>query len=247
MGLLEHKTLALESIELKGAGFVGLASERSLDLVGDIITPNAYDEWHAAFTAGRKRVTLNMDHGTKVLDVVGLMTGARILSNGLEGTFEYVPSDPTADAARKRVEMGAVNSLSIGYHIRRYRQPTSDERKSGVLRVLESVDISEVSLVQNPAQPRAIVIRSQGKAERPATFGRHEAARRFDLLSRPDFAEPPRTDRRMSREDQRALRENLKRLRGSMPASAQTERECRDAYHRVTLGPLLDAVLRRSA
>jgi HK97 family phage prohead protease len=228
--MLERKTLALESLTVKGHGFVGLASERSLDLVGDVIAPGAYDAWLRKFEAGHVRVTLNDSHKTdSIFAVLGGLARARVLPHGLETSFEFIPDDPAADAAHKRVALGYVNGLSIGFMIERRRQPTGEERQKGILRVLEEVDIKEVSLVQNPAQPAACIlaVSSVGKQSPRAP----ETGRRFDFA--PGWDLPPAGERRMSAVDTAVLRKTLAELRANGPASEAMRRECRATYRRL--------------
>jgi HK97 family phage prohead protease len=143
----------------------GLASALARDLADDVIEPTAYDAWLANFRAGRlPPVTLNDTHRYgSIYDVVGKLVRAERVPQGLMTAFEFIPDDPTAKAAWRRAAGGYITGLSIGFTAKA-RTPTADEHARGVKRVLTEVNISEVSLVQYPAQPLARIV-SVGDAD----------------------------------------------------------------------------------
>ena len=130
-----------------GRRFTGLASTWDLDHGGDVIQPGAYartlKEWKAT---GRTIPLIDQHNYGSVTSVVGKMLDAEETEEGLEATFQII-SGPEGDAYAQRVKDGLIDGLSIGYETRTARPPNEAERKLGVRRILEDVELREVSLV----------------------------------------------------------------------------------------------------
>lgn len=143
---------------------VGLASTWDLDLQGDVIERGAYkrtlEHWRRR-GSGNPGVCLVDSHDySSVRKIVGHMVEADETAEGLLTRFDFIPDDPDAKAAFQRYESGALMGLSIGYDVVRSRPPMEAERKAGIRRVLQELRLMEVSAVQFPANPGAIVTRT---------------------------------------------------------------------------------------
>ena len=142
--------LEVKSVDAQAHTFRGLAAAWSLDLGNDVIHKGAFertlDHWRGA--KRRPVYLLNGHKAGDVLDVVGKMTDAAETADGLDTTWEFVPDDPTAEAAFKRVAGGFVTGLSIGYTPINPEFETTKEGKR--IRHLKEVRLHEVSLVVFP-------------------------------------------------------------------------------------------------
>lgn len=139
----------------------GLAAAWTLDAGRDVILKGAF-----ARTLGRWRqakdsrpIQLIDQHSYRSIgNVIGKLTEATETEAGLETTFEFVPDDPAADAAYKRVKGNFVTGLSIGYEPVKW---TYEKVEGGEpwdqIRILEEVKLLEVSLVIWPMNDDARV------------------------------------------------------------------------------------------
>jgi HK97 family phage prohead protease len=149
--LLDHTEIRFEvkadAIEAEKRQFTGLASTWDLDLGGDVIEKGAYSrtlrDWKSS---GRLIPLINQHHYFDAKDAIGKLIAAKQTETGLETTFQVVNS-AEGDEYLARIKDGILNGLSIGYETRAWRPPSEAERKRGVFRVLEDVELKEVSLV----------------------------------------------------------------------------------------------------
>ncbi len=147
----------VKAVDAQAHTFRGLAAAWSLDLGNDVIHKGAFertlDHWRSA--KRRPVYLLNGHKAGDVLDVVGKMTDAVEADAGLETEWQFVPDDPTAEAAFKRVQGGFVTGLSIGYTpIQHEWEQTKDGKR---IRHLKEVKLHEVSLVVFPMNEDARV------------------------------------------------------------------------------------------
>ena len=147
----------VKAVDAQAHTFRGLAAAWSLDLGNDVIHKGAFertlDHWRQA--KRRPVYLLNGHKSNDVRDVVGKMVDATETADGLETAWEFVPDDPTAEAAFKRVQGGFVTGLSIGYTpIQHEMEQTKDGRR---IRHLKEVRLHEVSLVVFPMNEDARV------------------------------------------------------------------------------------------
>ena len=130
--------------------FTGLAAAWSLDLGDDVIQKGAFkrtlDRWEGN-KAKRPIYLLNGHNAYDIGSVVGKMTGARETDDGLETDWAFVPDDPAAEAAFKRVKGGFVTAMSIGYTPMEWEMAKQDGK---TVRRLKEVKLHEVSLVIFP-------------------------------------------------------------------------------------------------
>lgn len=139
----------------------GLAAAWSLDSGDDIIRPGAFartlDHWRASKKSRPIHLIDQHNYGS-VNHVLGKMTEAAEVADGLEATFEFIPDDPAADAAYRRVKGGYITGMSIGYMpvAWEYQQKEGGQEWERV-RVLKEVKLLEVSLVIWPMNDDARV------------------------------------------------------------------------------------------
>jgi HK97 family phage prohead protease len=155
---LERKTFVIERLELKGgADSVGsgagyAATFGNKDLVGDIILKDAFADTLDDFVTNG---VILARHGNEHQQPVASIKAARPDDHGVWIEWDF-HSTPAAQAertiAQERLERGKSVSLSIGYAI----NPGGAEYKDGV-RYLKSVKLYDVSLVNIPANPLALV------------------------------------------------------------------------------------------
>jgi uncharacterized protein len=149
--------LEVKAVDDGAHTFRGLAAAWSLDLGNDVIHKGAFertlDHWRGA--KRRPVYLLNGHQSHDVRDVVGKMIDATETDAGLETEWQFVPDDPAAEAAYKRVKGGFVTGLSIGYTpINPEFETTKDGRR---VRHLKEVRLHEVSLVVFPMNEDARV------------------------------------------------------------------------------------------
>ena len=140
--------------------FEGLAASYALDLVGDVISPGAFQKSLAEWRAGAYSVPLVDNHRyDSVRRVLGHMVDAEERSAGLWARFEVVES-PNGDELLTQIKSGSVGSLSIGYHTIRSEPVQVDGVR---VRDLKEIRLNEVSAVVFPANPKALIDRSSVK------------------------------------------------------------------------------------
>jgi HK97 family phage prohead protease len=110
------------------------------DSVGDLIQKGAIN---VAVS------TLPMLLGHNPSDLVGSWSEAKETDNGftVKGKL-HIEESERARAVRGMVQGGLISGLSIGFR-------TREAKQQGRNRVITSLDLVEVSLVRNPAHPRA--------------------------------------------------------------------------------------------
>jgi uncharacterized protein len=116
------------------------------DLAGDIVLPGAFAASLAHLPAASIRMLLQHDP----LRPVGRWTRAQEDDVGLWVEGELDPAAPDARHALALIRAGALDGLSIGF-----RALAASPRGSGGGRLLETIDLREVSLVSFPMLPRA--------------------------------------------------------------------------------------------
>jgi HK97 family phage prohead protease len=141
--------LEVKSVNSEAHTFRGLAAAWSLDLGNDVIHKGAFtrtlDHWKSS--ARRPVYLLNGHKSNDVRDVIGKMVDAVETDAGLETEWQFVPDDPTAEAAFKRVQGGFVTGMSIGYTP---INPETEVVNGKRIRHLKEVKLHEVSLVVFP-------------------------------------------------------------------------------------------------
>lgn len=127
--------------------FEGLASTWDQDLGGDIIMPGAFKRTLKAWKSSKKTLPLIDQHNyMSVRSVIGKMLEAEETDDGLVATFEVIEG-PDGDEVYRRVKGGYVDGLSIGYRAITQTEPSEEQRRGGVWRILKEIKLMEVSVV----------------------------------------------------------------------------------------------------
>jgi len=158
MTKLQHKAQALE---IKAdtlvdtpeyCTFTGYAATfGNEDLVGDIIEKGAFAECLRT----KNKYPLYWDHSSK--EMIGSVTVVED-ANGLwvsEGKINKGTSRGKDVAAL--LKGGDLGTMSIGFFVKDYTYDTNDKQREWPIRVLKSIELREVSLVSDPANPQAKV------------------------------------------------------------------------------------------
>jgi HK97 family phage prohead protease len=141
---------ALERLETKAtlavdeAGAItGIAwpFDEGPDQVGDLINKGA-------FNVAVDDVPMLFGHDPE--DLVGLWHEVKETGSGLEVKGQlFLKEYPRARAVRSLIKSGLIGGLSIGYRTRSFTPRPAKGR------VISALDLYEVSIVRNPAHPRA--------------------------------------------------------------------------------------------
>lgn len=123
----------------------------NVDSWGDIIAPNACDEFLASENADR----LKFCNQHNMQEVVGVITAKGIDETGMWFEADVLPTTLGKDL-QILLRAGALNEFSIGYWADRYHYEKVDGYK-GEVRVLDAITIIEVSPVTRAANPRAVI------------------------------------------------------------------------------------------
>ena len=124
----------------------------NVDRVGDVILPGACDNFLASEEADKMALCWQHDRAT----VIGKITDKGVDDYGMWIEADILPTTAGKDAAIL-LKGGAVSQFSIGYRVNQYHY----EKRAGYdyeIRVLEDIDVYEVSPVTVPANPKAVIV-----------------------------------------------------------------------------------------
>ena len=124
----------------------------NVDSWGDVILPGACDTFLASKEADRMALCYQHDRST----VIGVITNKGVDDYGMWIEADILPTTVGKDVALL-LKKGAVKEFSIGYRATKYRW----EKREGYdydIRILEAIDIYEVSPVTIAANPSAILV-----------------------------------------------------------------------------------------
>lgn len=149
---MERKLLPIEAVDLKFADsgeFEGYASAfNGVDSVGDMVLPGAY----ADTLKNRQRpVRMYFNHQSKSLPV-GKWLAVEEDGKGLRVKGQLTPGLSLAEDVKAAMRHDTINGLSIGYRI-----PPGGSERDGAIRKLKRIDLVEISVVTDPADPGARV------------------------------------------------------------------------------------------
>lgn len=154
MNLL-HKDVNLDIKAVSEAGLVeGYASVfgGAPDLGGDVIPPGAFSD--SLNDHRRKGTSPLMFFGHRSNDLtIGNWTDLAEDGKGLRVAGQLDMEDPFASKIHRKLKRKEMRGLSIGYEV---KSAKPDPKRPGV-RLLEKVDLWEISIVNFPMQPRAAV------------------------------------------------------------------------------------------
>jgi HK97 family phage prohead protease len=112
------------------------------DSVGDLITKGAF---------GTIPTDLPMLFGHDPADLIGTWTETTETTDGLVTKGKLHMDQPRARAVLSMIKSKLIDGLSIGFR-------TKAATKQGRNRVISSLDLAEISVVRNPAHPKARII-----------------------------------------------------------------------------------------
>lgn len=119
-----------------------------VDMAGDTVVPGAFRDSLKQRATGEIRMLFQHDPG----EPVGVWTEIREDRRGLFVRGKLIPGVARAHELHALLQAGAIDGLSIGFKTVRARH----ERRNGV-RLLEKIDLWEISVVTFPLLPQARV------------------------------------------------------------------------------------------
>jgi len=150
-----HKDFSLDLKAVSEKGVVegyGSTFGGPPDLGGDIVLPGAFIDSLAEHK--RKGTMPLMFFGHKASDLtIGSWTDMAEDGKGLWVQGQLDMEDPYASKIQRKLKQGQMRGLSIGYEI---KSASPDPKRPGV-RMLEKLNLWEVSVVNLPMNPRAAV------------------------------------------------------------------------------------------
>ena len=155
---MEYKTIGADGVKVAQEGgnlyFEGLAAAfGNVDSYGDVIKPGAFKAAEADF----KRVRVLKQHNWD--DVIGKVLELRETPEGLYIKAMISRAEPNMAI---KIEEGLYDEMSIGYYtIKSAVDPGTGNR------LLEEIDLREVSVVFGAANPKAVITASERKDEQP--------------------------------------------------------------------------------
>jgi HK97 family phage prohead protease len=223
---IERKIIGIDACEVKLAGGgdepvtvegYGSVFNTNPDSYGDVIAPGAYGKTVAAIQK-RGWLTMKYDH----FQGIGKWTEVKEDKKGLYLKGELTPGHSGAADVAALLKHGAIAGLSIGF------RTIKSIRDAKGIRTLQEIDLSEVSIVHDPAQRQAGItavkadeissVREFEAFLRDAGYSRREAEDITEkgfkawLRARDEPSAGDGTDER--RDDGKAVGELLASLRG---------------------------------
>lgn len=150
---MQYKTIQLKADEAgKISGFFS-TYDKTPDSYGDIIEPGAFTG-----TIERRKATghpFPMCFNHDFSAVIGAIETIEEKERGpfIEGGFL---DTQLAQDVRKMCLSGAIWQFSFAYEVLKRRDPTEEEKKAGVLNVLQELEVFEISVVTVPANQNAV-------------------------------------------------------------------------------------------
>lgn len=182
-GLLELKFLGADENDMEFSGYGAVFG--NVDSYGDVIQKGAFKDTLARAKNSNQWPAMLMQHGGMLgteMTPVGIWTDMHEDDVGLFVKGKLAPTPRGAEAYQllKMQPRPAINGLSIGYLAKEWSVRTRPDEPR---RTLKSVDLIEVSLVTNPANPKArvqavkgdLTIRDAEKALREVGFSQSDA------------------------------------------------------------------------
>lgn len=149
---MQFKTLPTEFkfVEAgKVLGFAGYASKfNGIDAYGDMILPGAYED---TLKERQRPILMKRNHFE---GVIGKWTNIKEDDVGLWVEGELTPGHSLAQDTYALLKHGAISGLSIGYFIDDEEPMTGN----GAVRLLKKISLSEISIVDSPADAQANVM-----------------------------------------------------------------------------------------
>lgn len=156
---MNYKTIQLKADEAgKISGFFS-TYDKTPDSYGDIIEPGAFTG-----TIERRKATghpFPMCFNHDFSAVIGAIETIEEKEIGpyIEGGFL---DTQLAQDVRKMCLSGAIWQFSFAYEVLKRRDPTEEEKKAGVMNVLQELEVFEISVVTVPANQNAVATEVKG-------------------------------------------------------------------------------------
>ena len=153
---MEHLT---KSFSLKAADNGTIAGyfstyEKTPDSYGDIIESGAFTKTIEKRKESGHPFPLCFNHDFD--KIIGVVDSVEEKENGPFIEAHFLDTELAQDV-RKFVQSGAVYQFSFAYDVLKAREPNEEEKKNGVMNVLQEVEVFEVSVVTVPANQNAVV------------------------------------------------------------------------------------------
>ena len=176
---MQYKTIELKANEVgKVAGFFS-TYDKTPDSYGDIIEPGAFTETLEKRKATGHPFPLCLNHDFS--DVIGSCDS---IEEKEKGPFVEASLFDTGRAQEVRtwLKSGAIYQFSFAYDVLQRRDPTEEEKKAGVMNVLQKIELFEVSIVTVPANQNAVV--TEVKSVEPETkAGKRNSKKDADVIN----------------------------------------------------------------
>ena len=155
--------------------FAFIASTDMMDRAGDVIE---MDAWRKTLREWKTRGDVPIFWQHKAEYSIGKCTKLRLTKEGLVGEAELNMEDDDATKVWNKMKGGSVQFISIGGMVKNavWMEPAV-QAKTGVWRKITEMDLMEISLVANPANPQARV--TQLSKAMDLGFGEEEAEEVF--------------------------------------------------------------------
>ena len=176
---MQYKTIELKVNEVgKVAGFFS-TYDKTPDSYGDIIEPGAFSETLEKRKATGHPFPLCLNHDFS--DVIGACDSIEEKEKGpfVEASFF---DTGRAQEVRTWLKSGAIYQFSFAYDVLQRRDPTEEEKKAGVMNVLQKIELFEVSIVTVPANQNAVVTEVKG-VEPETKAGRRNSRKDADVIN----------------------------------------------------------------
>lgn len=173
------KTIELKANEAgKVAGFFS-TYDKTPDSYGDIIEPGAFTETLEKRKATGHPFPLCLNHDFS--DVIGACDSIEEKEKGPFVEASLFDTD-RAQEVRTWLKSGAIYQFSFAYDVLQRRDPTEEEKKAGVMNVLQKIELFEVSIVTVPANQNAVVTEVKG-VEPETKAGRRNSRKDADVIN----------------------------------------------------------------
>lgn len=196
-GEIQNKSTAAR-VEIKADGEGGILHIKAyalafgnIDSWGDIIMPGACDEFLAGPNADRMALCWQHDRAT----VIGKITDKGVDDYGMWIEADILPTTAGNDAAIL-LKNGAVKEFSIGYRATKYHW----EKREGYeydIRILDAIEVIEVSPVTTAANPAAILVSAKADPDHNSD----------NINNQTNKQDPPK----MTPEEIKAMRESIEK------------------------------------
>ena len=176
---MQFKSIELKADEVgKVAGFFS-TYDKTPDSYGDIIEPGAFTETLEKRKATGHPFPLCLNHDFS--DVIG---ACDTIEEKEKGPFVEASLFDTGRAQEVRtwLKSGAIYQFSFAYDVLQRRDPTEEEKKAGIMNVLQKIELFEISVVTVPANQNAVV--TEVKSVEPETkAGKRNSKKDADVIN----------------------------------------------------------------